>query len=81
MKTLQEIQDKIFELQTIQNKKDKKYLQFKIDMLNWVLEKSNTCVVSTDELQKDGINIEFGWFNQSPTYYHLKEVKNEQGKF
>ena len=64
MRTTQEIQGKIFELQTVNNKKNKKYLQFQIDILNWVLEESNTSFVcddiSTEELQKDGINIEFG---------------------
>jgi len=60
MKTVQEIQDRIFELQTINNKKNKKYLQFQIDILIWVLEESNTSFVCTEELQKDGINIEFG---------------------
>jgi len=62
MKTDKEIQDKIVELQNKSNIKNKDYLQFyhQIKILNWVLEQSNTSFVSTDELQKDGINIEFG---------------------
>ena len=56
MKTVKEIQDKIFELQN----SNEKYSALQIEILNWVLEKSNTCFVSTEELQKDGINIEFG---------------------
>jgi len=60
MRTFQEVQDKMFELQVLINEKNKKYLQFQIDILNWVLDESNTSSVSTEELQKDGINIEFG---------------------
>jgi len=56
MKTSQEIHNKIYELQN--NLSNKSIIQ--IEILNWVLEKSNTCFVSTEELQKDGINIEFG---------------------
>ena len=60
MKTSQEIQAKIYELQTTQIKKNKKYIQFQIEILNWVLQSSTEISVSTEELQKDGINIEFG---------------------
>ena len=60
MKTSQEIQAKIYELQTTQIKKNKKYLQFQIDILNWVLQLSTEISISPEELQKDGINIEFG---------------------
>jgi len=60
VKTSQEIQAKIYELQTTQIKKNKKYIQFQIEILNWVLQSSTEISVSTEELQKDGINIEFG---------------------
>jgi len=60
VKTSQEIQAKIYELQTTQIKKNKKYLQFQIDILNWVLQLSTEISISPEELQKDGINIEFG---------------------
>ena len=60
MKDYREIQDKIFELQASQNKKNKKYLQFQIDILTWVLDQSDTLPISVEELKKDGINIEFG---------------------
>jgi hypothetical protein len=60
MRTEQEIQDKIYELYTKQNKKNKNYLQFQIDILNWTLEKSDVQSICTVDLQKEGINIEFG---------------------
>lgn len=60
MKTHIEVQDKILEIQVQYNKKSKIYLQYQIDILNWVLEQSDTSSVSTEEVQKDGINIEFG---------------------
>jgi len=56
MRTTQEIQDKIFELQN----SNKKYITRQVEMLKWVLEESNTTSVTTSEIQKDGINIEFG---------------------
>ena len=63
MKTEQEIQDKIIELTTQINKKNKKSIEFQLYSLNWVLDGDNAYFVyetSTEELQKDGINIEFG---------------------
>ena len=61
MRSDQEIQDKIFELNKIlNNNKNKNYLQFQIDILKWVLDESDVSFASTEELQKDGINIEFG---------------------
>jgi len=56
MKTTQEIQDKIIELQN----SNKKYIKRQVEILEWVLEESNTTSVTLLELQKDGINIEFG---------------------
>lgn len=58
MRSQQEIQDKLIELQIQLNKKNKKYLEAQIDILNWVLEGNEE--ISLDELQKDGFNIEFG---------------------
>jgi len=63
MKTAKEIQDRIFELTTQINKKNKKNIEFQIHSLNWVLDGDNAYFVyeiSPEELQKDGINIEFG---------------------
>jgi len=60
MKTTQEIQDRIFELQTQSNKKNKKWIELQIHTLNWVLDGDNAYFITVEELQKDGINIEFG---------------------
>lgn len=63
MKTAKEIQDRILELTAKINKKNKKSIEFQINSLNWVLDGDNAYFVyetSPEELQKDGINIEFG---------------------
>ena len=60
MKTVMEIQDRILELQIALHKKHSKYLQGQIEILGWALEQSSEQAISTEELQKDGVNIEFG---------------------